>query len=117
MAKYTALDKQNAIDFVDSHPELPIEDAAKKLGVEKNTLYSWTSKAGRKAIGEAVKEIRAVKAKHPSAVFQAYSIPEPVKADRAEAPTNDTARRLEELERENAFQKKIIEAYRERFGV
>lgn len=60
---YSPEQKAEALKYIDTHPGTTIMDAATELKIEKNTLYAWTSKAGRKKIAEEVQEyIRAAAA-------------------------------------------------------
>lgn len=51
---YSAEFKQDAIEYMETHPELTIKDVAKNLGVPKDTLYGWVKAHRRKLrAGEA----------------------------------------------------------------
>lgn len=129
MASYSPQDKINALAWIDAHPKVPIQEASKVLGIEKNTLYSWTSKAGRKAIQEAIEIVqeeaqRAATREASRRPMQSYDPapmgrPEPVRSAevRYESERSTGSARERELEAENKFLKSMVEAYRERFGI
>lgn len=39
--KYTAEFKQDAINYVESHPEIPVRVAARNLDIPESTLHGW----------------------------------------------------------------------------
>ena len=48
MRTYSAEFKQDAIRYVETHPELTMKIAADNLGVPKDTLYGWIKAYRRK---------------------------------------------------------------------
>jgi len=47
---YTTEFKQDAIKYVDEHPEMKVKSVAEYLGIPKETLYDWTKQSNRKKI-------------------------------------------------------------------
>ena len=45
---YTTEFKQDAVQYVESHPEVPLSKAAENLDVPKDTLYGWLKAHRRK---------------------------------------------------------------------
>lgn len=48
---YTDDFKRDAIQYVESHPEMTMEQAAQYLGMPKETLYGWVKACRRKQRG------------------------------------------------------------------
>ena len=53
--RYTDDFKRDAVAYVESHPELPLQEAANYLGMPKDTLYGWV-KAHRRALRNGVSD-------------------------------------------------------------
>ena len=49
--RYTADFKNDAVKYVESHPEMTVFQISKHLGIPKDTLYSWVKAARRKQNG------------------------------------------------------------------
>lgn len=45
---YTEEFKRDAVQYVEAHPEMPIQQAAEYLGMPKETLYGWVKVHRRK---------------------------------------------------------------------
>ena len=50
---YTDDFKRDAVQYVESHPEMTLKQAAEYLGLPKETLYGWIKIQRRQARGEA----------------------------------------------------------------
>ena len=48
MRTYTSDFKQDAVQYVEDHPELSLQKAAENLNVPKETLYGWVKAHRRK---------------------------------------------------------------------
>lgn len=46
--RYTAEFKTDAVNYVESHPDMSMQDAADNLGMPKETLYGWVKAYRRK---------------------------------------------------------------------
>src|SRR5687767_11225431 len=102
---YTNEEKIAALKYVDEHPELEKYEIAKRLKIEKNTLYAWTSKLGRaKILGAVSSSLAAAAAERPSP-FVSNGSPA--------AHSNDPDARIRALEIENAHLRKLVSVYRE----
>ena len=44
MAKYDKEFKEQAVEYVKSHPELKVTECARNLGINVNTLHTWLNK-------------------------------------------------------------------------
>lgn len=49
--RYNSDFKRDAVEYVESHPEMKIQQAADHLGMPKDTLYGWVKAARRKQRG------------------------------------------------------------------
>jgi hypothetical protein len=109
--RYTLADKQNAIQYIDDHPDVPIYEVAKRLKIEKNTLYIWNSKGGRTAIRDA---IHTDTVSHLSAA--AAEKLDDVVLSSPPADVN-TAWRIKTLEKELASLRELTGVYRKMLGL
>ena len=50
MSSYTKDFKQDALRYIEEHPDMKIKDIADYLGVPVGTLYDWNKKRGRNQI-------------------------------------------------------------------
>lgn len=48
---YSSDFKKDAVEYVESHPEMKIQQVADHLGMSKDTLYGWVKAARRKQHG------------------------------------------------------------------
>jgi transposase-like protein len=104
---YTNEEKIAALKYVDEHPELEKYEIAKRLKIEKNTLYAWTSKLGRaKILGAVSSSLAAAAAERPSPFVASPAV-----------HSNDPDARIRALEIENAHLRKLVSVYREMAGV
>lgn len=96
---YTLEDKAQALRMVDSGEK--VYEVAKKLGINKTTLYAWTNKDGRREIQEAIAAVRGARSE---AVQRADYVPTALPVERSNG-------RVEALERENAALKELLRTY------
>ncbi|MBO4705195.1 MAG: transposase [Spirochaetaceae bacterium] len=52
--RYTKDFKNDAIQYVEAHPDMPMEQAAEHLGMPKETLYGWVKAYRRKLRGNEI---------------------------------------------------------------
>lgn len=55
---YTTEFKQDAVQYVEMHPEVPLSKAAENLDVPKGTLYGWVKAHRRKVRAGASEPIK-----------------------------------------------------------
>lgn len=114
------------VDAVDAG--MSAKDAARKYGVELNTIYGWTKKAGRPTVEEIRRHMEMGKVASKFGVrvgpdgktttFLKRSPPvNPPPAYKPDVPPKVESDRVARLEREVTLLKKLLNVYREMLGV
>lgn len=110
--KYTDAQKIEALRRVDSGEA--VYDVAKALNIEKNTLYLWTSKKGRRKLEPVISAIRDAGREHAArAPIDREPSREPLHPLVLTSPTDE----VERLRRENEFLRRLVSTYREMAGL